>query len=399
MIATSEKATRQQTKKHNKRLILKTIYDQGQISRAEIARATQLTRATVSSLVAELIEEGLVEEIGYEPSRGGKPATLISVIENSRHLIGVDLANSEFRGAVINLRGEVKHRLSLPINGTDGEAALDLAYELIDELVSAAESPLLGIGIGTPGLMDARRGVVRRAVNLDWENLPLGNLLEQRYELPVYIANDSQVAALAEYTFGNSQNHSNLVVVKVGRGIGAGIVISGQLFYGDGFGAGEIGHVKVVAGGEQCRCGNSGCLETVVSSRAIVRQAQAIAQNNSHSSLSRFAATPEVINTDFVVRAFEAGDKVLQEVIAEAGTYLGMAVAQLVGVLNIQHVVIAGSVARFGPGLLEPVNREIRSRSLATLASETEVNISKLGSDIVVLGAAALLLTYELGLV
>ncbi|MEW5960964.1 MAG: ROK family transcriptional regulator, partial [Chloroflexota bacterium] len=264
MIITSEKATRQQTKEHNKRLIFKTIYDQGQISRADIARLTQLTRATVSSLVGELIEAGLVKEIGYEPSRGGKPGTLLSLINDSRSLIGVDLANSEFRGAVINLRGEVKHRLSWPIHDTNGEAALALVYELIDALAARADRPLLGIGIGTPGLMNPQRGLVRRAVNLDWADLPLGNLLEQRYDLPVYIANDSQVAALAEYTFGKGQNNSNLIVVKVGRGIGAGILLNGQLFYGDGFGAGEIGHIKIEEDGELCRCGNFGCLETSV---------------------------------------------------------------------------------------------------------------------------------------
>jgi glucokinase-like ROK family protein len=399
MIATTQKATRKQTKAHNKRLILKTIYDQGQISRADIARVTRLTRTTVSSLVAEFIEDGLVEEIGIEPSRGGKPATLLSVVDDSRHLIGIDLANSEFRGGVINLRGQVKHRLNLPVNDRNGEAALALAYELIDDLVATAGSPLLGIGIGTPGLMNAQRGVVRYAVNLDWQNLALGNLLEQRYHLPVYIANDSQVAALAEYTFGDSQKVSNLIVVKVGRGIGSGILINGQLHYGDGFGAGEIGHVLVVEGGERCRCGHFGCLETVVSSRAIVKQAQAIAQSNPQSPLFQFAATPEAINTEMVLQAFESGDEALQAVIAEVGQYLGIAVANLVGALNIQQVVIAGSVARFGQALLEPLKQEMHQRSLAALANETQISISNLGSDIVILGAAALLLTHELGLV
>jgi len=399
MIATTQKATRKQTKAHNKRLVLKTIYDQGQISRADIARQTGLTRTTVSSLVAELLDEGLVEEIGYEPSKGGKPGTLLGVLDDSRHLIGIDLANSEFRGAVVNLRGEVKHRLSLAIDDRNGEAALALAHELIDALVATAESPLLGIGIGTPGLMDAERGVVREAVNLNWQNLPLGDLLEQRYNLPVYIANDSQVAALAEYTFGESQAVPNLIVVKVGRGIGAGIVINGQLHYGDGFGAGEIGHVKVIDNGERCRCGNYGCLETVISSRVIVKQAQAIATSHPRSPLAKIAAHPEAINTEVVLQSFAAGDETLQPLVVEVGKYLGIALANLVGALNIQQIVIAGTVARFGQPLLEPIRQEMQQRSLVALAQETELGISQLGSDIVILGAAALLLTYELGLV
>ena len=393
-----KKATRQQTKAHNTRLILKTIYNEGEVSRADIARLTGLTRTTVSDAVAELIKDGLVAEVGLGPSAGGKPPTLLSVVDDSRYLIGIDLAESEFRGAVINLRGEIKHRLSLPIHDRAGDAALALVYELADELVAIADSPILGIGIGTPGLMDARRGVVRDAVNLDWHNLPLGDLLEERYELPVYIANDSQVAALAECTFGDSENVSNLILIKVGRGTGGGIVLNRQLYYGDGFGAGEIGHVTVVEDGELCRCGHYGCLETVTSNRAIVKRAQAIAKKDPHSTLYRLVATPEEINTDIVLQAFEAGDEALQPVIAEAGHYLGVAVANLVGALNVQRVVIAGSVARFGQALLEPTVQEVRRRSLAALANETRIEITSLGPDIVILGAAALLLTYELGL-
>jgi N-acetylglucosamine repressor len=394
-----KKATRQQTKAHNTRLILKTIYDEGEISRADIARLTGLTRTTVSDAVAELIQQdGLVAEVGLGPSVGGKPPILLSVVDDARHLIGIDLAENEFRGAVINLRGEIKHRLSLSIHDRDGDSALALVYDLTDELVAVADSPILGIGIGTPGLMDARRGVVRNAVNLDWHDLPLGDLLEERYELPVYIANDSQVAALAEFTFGDSKDVSNLIVIKVSRGTGAGIVLDRQLYYGDGFGAGEIGHVAVVEDGELCRCGHYGCLETVTSSRAIVRRAQAIAKNDPHSTLHQFVATPEEINTDIVLQAFEAGDEALQQVVAEAGHYLGIAVANLVGALNVQRIVIAGNVARFGQALLGPIRRELRQCSLAALASETHVEITSLGPDIVILGAAALLLTYELGL-
>jgi N-acetylglucosamine repressor len=393
-----KKATRQQTKAHNTRLILKTIYDEGEISRADIARLTGLTRTTVSDAVAELIEDGLVAEVGLGPSAGGKPPTLLSIVDDSRYLIGIDLADSEFRGAVINLRGKIKHRLSLPIHDRNGNAALALVYELIDELVAVADGSILGIGIGTPGLMDARRGVVRSAVNLDWHDLPLGDLLEERYELPVHIANDSQVAALAEFTFGDNKGVPNLIVIKVGRGTGAGIVLNRQLYYGDGFGAGEIGHVTVIEDGELCRCGHHGCLETVTSSRAIVKRAQAIAKKDPHSTLYRFVATPEEINTDIVLQAFEAGDEALQPVIAETGHYLGVAVATLVGALNVQRVVVAGSVARFGQALLEPTVQEVRRRSLAALANETRIEITRLGPDIVILGAAALLLTYELGL-
>jgi glucokinase-like ROK family protein len=286
------------------------------------------------------------------------------------------------------------------VNDSNGEAALELVYQLVEKLIKAATSPILGIGIGAPGLMNPEQGIVRKSVSLEWQDLPLRNLLETRYSLPVYIANDSQVAALAEYTFGgSSQKTSSLVVVKIGRGVGAGIVIDGQLHYGDGYGAGEIGHVMVVENGERCLCGHLGCLETVISSRAIISRAKTIAQSNPASSLHNFVDTPEAITTDIVLEAFNTGDTELQEAVAELGRYLAISVANLVGVLSIRHVLIGGSLARFGETLVEPMRQEIRQRVQATQASETCVNIATLGTDIVILGAASLLLNYELGLV
>jgi glucokinase-like ROK family protein len=393
-----KKATRQQTRAHNTRLILKTIYYGGEISRADIARATGLTRATVSDAVAQLINDGLVAEVGLGPSGGGKPPILLSMAENSRYLIGIDLADIEFRGALVNLRGEIRHRSSLPIDGQNGEDALDLVYELIDKLVSYADSPILGIGIGTPGLIDAERGVVHNAVNLGWHDLSLRDLLEERYEYPVYVANDSQVAALAEFTFGDSKEISNLIVIKIGRGIGAGIVLNRQLYFGENFGAGELGHVVTVENGELCRCGHYGCLETITSSQAIVRRAQEIAKNNPRSALHQFYAKPEEIDIDVVSKALMDGDGELHKIVDEAGRYLGMAVANLVSILNIQYIVIAGSAASLGQSLLDPIRREVNRRSLTALADETNIQITSLGPDIVTLGAAALLLTHELGL-
>jgi glucokinase-like ROK family protein len=393
-----QKATREQTRVHNSRLVLKTIYDEGQISRADIARATGLTRATVSDVVADLMAQGLVEEVGYGPSAGGKPPILLSVVDDSRYLIGIDLASDEFRGAVVNLRGDIRHQISLPLHGRDGDAALALVYDLVDALVAATDGPLLGIGIGTPGLMDPFGGVVRRAVNLDWQDLPLRDLLEERYDLPVHVANDCQVAALAEYIFGDGNGAGNLVVVKIEHGIGAGIVLNGRLFYGDTFGAGEIGHVAVVENGLPCRCGNFGCLETVASARAIVQQAQSIARTDPHSPLHGLADSPEAITIDAVCRAVDAGDEAVRQVVAEAGRYLGIAVANVIGVLSVRRLLIAGSVTCFGPVLIDVVRQEMVKRSLATIANETEVEASRMGPDIVILGAAGLVLTRELGL-
>lgn len=393
-----QKATRKQTRFYNSRLVLKTIYDHGQISRAEIARLTGLTRTTVSEVVAGLMHEGLIEEVGYGLSACGKPPILLSMRDDARHLIGVDLASGEFRGAVVNLRGEICHRVNLPLQDQDGDKALALVYQLIDELIAAAESPLLGIGIGTPGLMDPVNGVVRRAVNLDWQDLPLRTLLRKRYGLPAYVANDCQVAAMAEYTFGSDKGVDNLVVVKVGHGIGAGIVLNGRLFHGDTFGAGEIGHIAVVENGSRCRCGNRGCLETVAGEKAIIQRAQAIAQANPQSLLHRLANDPNEITIPIICQAADAGDEAVQQMILDVGRYLGGAIANLVSVLSVRHILIAGGVTCFGQAWLNVVKTEMVKRSLAMVAGETEVKMSSMGQDIVILGASALVLAHELGL-
>jgi glucokinase-like ROK family protein len=395
----AKKVTPERARTHNTRLVLRTIYESGQISRADIARTTGLTRPTVSAVVAELMGQGLVKEIGFAPSTGGKRPLLLSVADDSRHLIGLNLARDSFNGAVINLRGEIRHRVQVPLDGRDGDVALVLVYDMVAALIEAASSPLLGIGIGSPGLVNSGNGVMVQAVNLDWRDVPLRRLLQEIYDLPVYMANNCQVAALAEHTFGsNKDDTKDLVVIRVGWGVGAGIVLEGQLLYGHPLGAGEIGHVVVVEGGERCQCGACGCLETVVSTRAIVRRARAIAQNSSDSQLCQFAANPEELTFEAVCQAFDAGDQAVWQVIRDVGRYLGIAAANLVGVLGSCRILIAGHVMRFGQLLLDAVQQEMARRCLSSMAKDTEIGFVSLGPDIVLLGASALLLPNELGL-
>jgi glucokinase-like ROK family protein len=392
-----KKATRQHTRAHNKQLVLRTIFQQEAISRADIARSTHLTRTTVSHIVAELITEGLIEESGRGPSEGGKPPVLLEIVPDSRNLIGIDLANSAFHGGVFDLRGNLIQRVDLPVHDRNGPQALALVSQLSDSLLDACNGPVLGIGIGTPGLVNARDGIVRRAVNLDWRDLPMRSLLEARYDLPVYVSNDSHAAALGEYAFGQKREIANLIVIKVGRGTSAGIVLNGRLHYGDGSGAGEIGHVRVVEEGAPCLCGQTGCLETVARSRAIIKTARQLLQNKHSSTLQQLVTSPEEITTDIVLQAFEAGDEAIRQMIVEAGRYLGIATAYMVGVLNVQHIFIAGSLARFGETLLDAVRYEMQERAMFILAQDTHIKCSHLGQDIVMLGAASHLLTNELG--
>lgn len=394
----TKKATHEQTRIHNTQLVFSTIYERGEISRAEIARVTHLTRPTVSDVVAELMDAGLIDEIGHAPSTGGKRAILLRVDEDSRCLIGLDLAREDFRGALINLRGEIKHRVSLPLEGRDGNAALDLVYALIDALIAAAPHPLLGIGIGAPGLVDAVDGVIHQAVNLNWRDVHLRDLLQKRYRLPVHMANDCQVAALGEYTFGENNRAKDLVVIHVGKGVGAGIVLGGRLFHGNPLGAGEIGHVTVVENGERCQCGNIGCLETVTNSRAIVRQARDQARIMPQSILNQLAPNPEAITFETVCEAFAEGDEAARQVVRDVGRRLGATAANLVGVLGGCRVLLAGRITCFGQFLLDTAREEMVKRALTALSQTSEIEFVSTSADIILLGAAALLLHEEMGL-
>ncbi len=398
VISKMQKSNQERTKTHNKQLALSLIYSQNGISRADLARRTSLTRSTISDIVTELMEEGLVGEVGRAQSSGGKPPILIDVNEDARHIIGIDLASGEFRGAIINLRGEIKERVSLPIEEQAGELALSLVYELIDRLLELTEVEILGIGIGTPGLMDIERGVVLNAVNLDWQNLPLAALLQERYRLPVCIANDSQVSALAEYSFGGHDPVSNLVLIKVGRGVGAGIVQNKELYSGDGFGAGEIGHVKIETQGELCSCGNYGCLETKISSRAIRKLVTQIAADKPDSALNIQIDDQKIISHEDVLDAYRQGDAIVVDVIERVALDLAKALSFLIGILNIHRMVIAGSVSEFGEHFVSAIRKNLKGSVLAPLSLDTEVEISSLGEDIVMLGAAALILQNQLGI-
>lgn len=377
---TSPKATRQLTKNHNRDLVLKLIIDNQAISRADIARETKLTRTTVSDVVSGLILEGLVQEVGQAESKGGKPSILISLVPNSRYLIGINLTQDKFIGSIVNLRGEIKKTVEVLVESSDREPALQQVYHILDELLRSEWKPVIGIGVGTPGLINTRDGILINSVNLDWHDLPLARLIGERYGLPVSLLNDSQAAAIGEFVYGQPGSGNNLIVVTVQHGVGAGILINGQIFQGDGGGAGEIGHIVVQEGGELCRCGRRGCLETVASARAVTQHVQ----ERGHLSAP--------VHFDAVERAYRAGDPVARAAVLEAGSYLGRALGSLVGVLNIETIILTGDMLRFGEDWLEAVRRSMQETALARMTQQTRVVFGRLDYRATILGASAHLL-------
>jgi predicted NBD/HSP70 family sugar kinase len=396
-VAFPTKATHQQTRAHNAALVLRALYDHSPISRAEVARMSGLTRTTVGEVVGELIADGMAREVGRGPSTGGKAPILLELVKDARHVVGLDLGEFVFRGALVDLRGQILETAEREVGGLDGEQALAVVHELVDELSRGKAETLLGIGVGTPGIVDAETGTIRFAVNLDWQDLPLGDLLRERYGVPVQVANDSHAAALAIQLFSGGRPR-NLVAIKVGRGIGAGVVIGGELFHGDGFGAGEIGHTTVEEDGAECRCGRFGCLETVASSRAIIERATGLAQEQPRSMLGARLAARGELRLEDVAASLNSGAEDTRRMVVAAGRYLGQVVAGLIGVLDIERVVLHGSVTSLGEPWLEAVRDEARRRSLAQLARDVRIEPAEPIGDLVVMGASALLLTAELGL-
>lgn len=353
---------------HNRSLVMQTLYRAGTQSRADIARETGLTRVTISDLVAELMAEGLVIETGQrEDARPGKPATLLDLNREAFQIVGVDLSGySVFRGALLDLDGQVVARAELPLAGSTGAEATAKVIDLVATLVDAATLPVLGIGVGSPGVVDLA-GIVLSAPNLGWSGEPLQQTLAERFGLPVLVINDANAAALAEHSFGDAD--SDMMLIKIGHGVGAGLLLDGTPLFGSRFAAGEIGHVVVgTDGGAACACGKRGCLETWL---AVPRLEAALAASGSN-------------------------DENLT-ILREAGQRLGIALAPVVGALNLAEVVLSGPTELLDGPLAEATIETLRARTMAEFHGDLTLRMTTLGEDIVMRGAAVMVLSGQLG--
>ncbi len=357
---------------HNRTLVLQTLYTSGAQSRADVARETGLTRVTISDLVGDLIAEGLVVELGQrEDARPGKPATIIDVDRAAFHIIGIDLSEHElFRGAVVDLNGGIVARAEVARDGATGEAAVALVETLAAELLESTTTPVLGIGVGSPGVVDPH-GVVRSAPNLGWSDVALQERLAASTSLPVHVANDANVAVLAEH---GTSHLDDLLLVKIGHGVGAGLIIGGRPVIGGGFAAGEIGHVVVgTDSGPHCACGKDGCLEAWLAVPRLTAQLDAIEGDGADAASAR------------------------DDILREAGRRLGIVLAPVVGALNLSEVVLSGP-----PELLDGVFHEatvdtLRMRTMAEFNRDLRLRMTEQAQDVVLRGAAVMVLSGQLG--
>mgnify|MGYP000897771522 CR=1 FL=1 len=355
-------------RKHHRSLILQHLFEDGSYSRADLARMTGLARVTVSDVVSDLLEAGLVLELGVRPgTHMGKPATLVGVNVAGGYAVCLDLSDDTvLRGALVDLAGSRVETTEVDLDGAVGQAAVDKAIALARRLVETAPGRVLGIGVGTPGVVDLD-GVVRRAPNLGWTNVDLRTEIEEALGYPTYVANDADTAALAEDTFGEGSG-DGLLLVEIGHGVGAGILVDGALLRGPDGTAGEIGHVNVLADGPECSCGRRGCLEALVSAPRLRARIDGLSD------------------------AEAAG------VLAAAGRQLGKILAPVTQALGLRDVVLSGPDELLDGPLLQAAESTVLALTRPFGDQHVRLRMSALGHDGVLAGAAAHVLGRELGL-
>ena len=355
-------------------------------SRASISRATGLTATTVSGVVASLVESSLVNEVRGE-SAGGKPPMTLAWNNEAGQIIAIDVSGST--GAVIDFRGRILVHRSWPEGHGRGRAALRLLVERATELANLASKPVLALGIAVPGVVQPD-GVVTDSIALDWHHEMVSEPIQRQLGIPVQIINDTQSCALGEYWTGcalgeywtEDTGAANFATVRIGEGVGAGIVLGGRLFGGSGSSAGEIGHLVVDPEGQRCGCGNVGCVETILAEPRLVERLVGV-----DPSLSEVLDEGPARLFAVAAEKSKAATAVRQE-IESIGTDLGTAIAPLIVLLDIERIMIGGAVTNFGPVLLDAAISTARRRALPSLARRVDIRYSELGAHDALIGAA-----------
>lgn len=372
--------------------VLRLIWQERQISRADIARRIGLSRSTVSEIVGLLLPTGLLAEVGVGVSSGGRRPIVLQFHDDALGILGVDMGAGHISVAVTDLRGTIlawEHD-SHPVR-SDPAGALALVTELAVRAVKTwgrRTDRLLGVGMAVPSPVDVDRPDELCEVILPaWRGVAVSAALRKRFKVPVLVDNDANLAALGERWWGLGQGVDDFAYIKVGTGIGAGYIIGGRIYRGARGLAGEIGHLAIDPRGPPCVCGNRGCLATLVGAQALVERASALLPRHPASLLGRAEVTISAIED-----AALAGDRLALQVTGEAAERLGVAIADLLNLLNPAMVIIGGGLARLGELLLAPLREAVSRRTLVTSSRGTRIATSGLGARAVAVGAATMML-------
>lgn len=365
-------------------------------SRPELAERLGLGRAIVAQRVGELLERGLVTDAEVLSSTGGRPPRRLAFRADAGHLLVADLGATSIDVAMTRLDGSILAHHGEPADIADGpEALLERVEQLFEGLrAGARRAPgrLWGVGIGVPGPVEFRTGRPSSPpIMPGWDGYPVRDRLAARYGAPVWVDNDVNVLTLGEWRAGVAAGHDNVVVVKVGTGIGAGIISDGRLHRGAQGSAGDVGHIQVTDDpAVVCRCGNVGCLEALAGGGALARDGEAAARDGRSARLREALERDGRVTAADVARAASFGDPVAAALLADAGRRVGLMLASVVNFFNPSLVVIGGGVAQSGERLLAAVRDVVTRRSLPLATRDLEIQRSSLGNEAGIIGAAAM---------
>lgn len=389
-------------KSHNFRAVLLALLQQKAISRVRLARITGLSGTTITNLITELLAEDVVEEVGTEggPQNPGvgRPRTALRLVPEARYAIGIHIGVGSVRVAVANLLAQPLVTLTLehPLERR-AEDVLAQTLPLVQNAIAQSgvrPEAIVGVGIGASGLVDLEQGVNILAPNLGWRDVPLRDWFAGALNLPVCVDNNVRAMALAEFMFSDRDSRPEALAFVYARiGVGAGFVVNGALYHGSVAGAGEIGHTTLIAnGGELCRCGNVGCLETLFSEPVIARRAQALAEQAPRGILAASLREGEGPLIDRIFAAADQGDAATRAMLEERAHYMGIALANLVNVLNPDLIVLGGLFVQGERWLVPAAEATLRARAFAGLGERVQLEITRFGHSVGVVGAAALAL-------
>lgn len=314
----------------NRSAILAHLGAHGQASRADLARALNVSPALMTALTKDLIIDGLLVELEHSPSHGGRPARMLGLVTSAGRAIGVKVVVDHVAFVEVGIDGGVRRSASEPFDASATTFLGDLTDLLHRFISGGSNEPLLGIGVGVPGSVDRQGNGLVDSSQLGWSQVPIGSALRREFALPVLVENNVNALAVAERLYGVGRQHENFLVVTIGTGVGAGIVVDGVVLRGNAGGAGEIGHIPAEDNGPLCSCGSRGCLESLIGEAALVRLAHARGVIGEHSGMSALQA------------AANAGDAAAAAIFSEAGHRLGRALAGVVHTLDPEIIIVLG---------------------------------------------------------
>lgn len=374
--------------------VLKLVSRQAPLSRAQLAARSGLNKSTVSSLVEDLMDRGLIHETGINSAGAGRPATLLEINPRVGAVIAVELGVDFVAVALTDFCGSILWRRNVAADPAESQAeTMSEARRLIQETVEVCkERNLRGLGLSfsIPGTVDLEEGILIFAPNLNWHNVPLRKLFAE-FGLKVYIENDANAAAVGEHLFGAAQNVKDFVLVFAGVGLGGGLYLNDQLYRGVGGYAGEIGHTPIRAepSGRLCHCGNRGCWEIYANQASIIERVEGKLQSGCESNLRGRVEAGETLSLGMIKESAGQGDEVALEALAEAGGAMGSGFAGLVNTFNPEKIVLGGPVSTAGTYMMPTIMAGVKQYAMAEIAAQTEISLSAFGGDASLIGAAA----------